>query len=313
LALATLKKVWKNEYVQTAAMIGIMIALVFGSWYGIQLVLKTQYPALAVVSESMLPTLNVGDIIIVQGVSASEIHANITTGDIVVFRDLERGTDFRIVHRAIKKEYTPNGYWITTHGDHNPAPLNETFHENQLIGRVIARVPYIGNFALFVNALGNFYYFIIIMVIAISILFSLIFDSGEKSESEQPKWKLFGKLTVDSIFLMVINALLIAFMIFNLYGSLAFWQIGREPQPGYVTIHGMFPDLQFHESYVNQAFLSNGFLTYKIDSLVSSGIRTGVATFSWAQASFLLLLLFDVWELNKRFHLGNRFKAILKT
>jgi signal peptidase I len=81
---ATLKKLWKNEYVQTAVVIGLIALAVFGFWMGSQAVLNTPYPALAVVSGSMcIPyngacdgwthpfehTLHIGDLIIVQGVA----------------------------------------------------------------------------------------------------------------------------------------------------------------------------------------------------------------------------------------------------
>ncbi|MFZ0965839.1 MAG: signal peptidase I, partial [Candidatus Bathyarchaeia archaeon] len=170
MAAATLKQLWKNEYFQTAIMIISMIVIVFGFWYGSQLVLNTQYPALAVVSTSMLPTLNVGDVIIVQGVPAAQISANYTTGDIIVYRS-SYDPEMRIVHRAVKKELIGNSYFFTTKGDNNPGS-DSPFSESYLIGKVIARIPYVGNFPLFMNALGNFYYFIIVIIIVINILLS---------------------------------------------------------------------------------------------------------------------------------------------
>ncbi|HVP93072.1 MAG TPA: signal peptidase I, partial [Acidobacteriota bacterium] len=163
MALETLKRIWKNDYFQTAIMVILMLVIVFGFWYGSQLVLNTQYPALAVVSNSMQPMLNVGDVIIIQGVSADQINPGYINGDIVVFKEpTPYDPDFRIVHRAISKAQNPDGTWtITTHGDNNPVGSNEQFNSAALIGRVIAKVPYVGNFSLFVNKLGNFYFFIL--------------------------------------------------------------------------------------------------------------------------------------------------------
>jgi len=316
LAVTTVKQLWKNEYFQTVLMIVLMVVVVFGFWYGSQLVLNTQYPALAVVSTSMLPTLNVGDVIIVQGLPATQIKANYTTGDIVVFRSPYE-PDKRIVHRAVKIESGVDGYWITTHGDNNPIGSDERFHESYLIGKVIARIPYVGNFPLFINALGNFYYFIIVIIIVINILLSLLFDTDEEKKSikEEPheKRKLFGKLDIDIVFFLILNVLLIGFIIFNLFGVFTFWQIGAEP-PQNVTIRGLYSDLQYQASfrYVSEAFLSQGFLTYQIDCSVNGAIRPSVPTFSWMQVSILILVFLNLWMANKYLHLDKRLKQAFK-
>jgi signal peptidase I len=302
-----------------------MIVIIFGFWYGSQIVLRTQYPALAVVSTSMLPTLNVGDVIIVQGVSASEIRADYSTGDIVVFAPKPLNPDYRIVHRAVKMENGSDGIWITTHGDNNPAGVEEKFRSDYLIGKVVARIPYIGNFALFVNALGNFYYFLIVLVVIVNILISVFSGNDEEKkagEKETPreKRKLFGRLSMEMLYAIILNALLIGFLVFNLYGNFTFWQIGAEP-PQDVTIRGMYSDLQYQANYeipshsynnVTDAFLSQGFMAYQIDCLVNGNVRSGVPTFSWIQFSILVLFLFDFWMVTKSVNLDKRIKRALK-
>jgi signal peptidase I len=316
MAVATLKRLWKNEYFQTVMMIVLMVVIVFGFWYATRAALSTEYPALAVVSTSMLPTLNVGDIIIVQGVPASQINANYTTGDIVVYR-MPSTPEKLIVHRAVDKVLNPDGTWdITTKGDNN-ARSDSSFHESYLIGRVVARIPYVGNFVLFINALGNFYYFVIVIIIIINILFSIFFDTDEKKETaneeSHEKKKLFGKLGIGTIFFIILNVLLIGFTIFSLFGIFTFWQIGADP-PQYVAIRGMYADVQYHESFkisynnVSKAILSQGFLTYKIDCIVNGAIRLGVPTFSWMQASILILVILNLWMANKYFQFAKKLK-----
>jgi signal peptidase len=293
-----------------------MVVIIFGFWYGCQLALNTDHPALAVVSESMLPTLNVGDIIIVQGASAAQINANYTTGDIVVY---ERQYDGKlIVHRAVKKVLNSDGTWtITVKGDNNlgtDAPFPDTY----LVGKVVGRIPYLGNFVLFINALGNFYYFIIIIIIIINILVSLFFDTDEKNKSanqEPPeKKKLLEKLEIWTVLLLILDVLLVVFLIFGLFGVFTFWQIGREPEPGYVTIRGMYSDLQYQAGYnnVSEAFLSQGFFSYNIDCLVNGALRPGAPTFSWMQLSILILLIVNLWAANKHLHFVGRLKQALK-
>jgi signal peptidase len=298
-------------------MIVLMVVIVFGFWYGCQAALNTEHPALAVVSESMLPTLNVGDVIIVQGLPASQINANNTTGDIVVYRS-PYDPEKLIVHRAVKKVSNPDGTWtITTKGDNN-AGSDSPFLESYLIGKVIARIPYVGNFVLLVNALGNFYYFIIIIIIIVNILLSLFFDTDEKKKSanEEPheKRKLFGKLEIETIFFLILDVLLVGFLIFNLFGVFTFWQPGAEMVDKHVTIRGMYSDLQYHTSYnhVSEAFLSQGLFSYKIDCLVNGAIRPGAPTFSWMQASILILLILNLWMANKYLQFVKRLKQALK-
>jgi signal peptidase I len=304
-------------------MIVAMLAVVFGFWYGTQLVLNTQYPALAVVSTSMLPTLNVGDVVIIQGVPITQIKANYTTGDIVVFIN-PYDSNQRIVHRAVNIEKQGDDYFITTVGD-NVGGQRDQFSTvtpygwpaSLLLGKVIARIPYLGNFPLFINALGNFYYFIIVVIIVINIFVSLVFDTDEEKKSEEEahkKRKLFGKLDIGTVFFLILNVLLVGFLIFSLFGVFTFWQIGADP-PQNVTIRGMYSDLQYqahYPKYVTNASLSQGFLTYQIDCSVNGAIRPGVPTFSWMQVSILLLVFLNLWMANKYLQFAKRLKQMLK-
>lgn len=301
--METLKKVWENEYVKTATMVILIIAIFSGFWFGSQTALNTQYPALAVASTSMLPTLNVGDLIIVQGVDPAQINANYTTGDIVVFRSPSNPNKL-IVHRAVKKELSADGYWkITTHGDNNQLEAEENFNESFLIGKVVARILYLGNFALLVHVQESIWFFIILIMILIAIFFAFpsSTDDEEKTDKEEKtkeKWKLFGKLDIEMVYLLILNSLIIGFLVFSLWGAFTFWQLGADP-PQHVTIRGMYSDVQYHESFekiynnISEAFLSQGFLTYNIDSLVDGVVRPGVPTFSWMQASILILFLLN--------------------
>jgi len=285
-----------------------MFVIVFGFWYGSQLLLNSPYPAMAVVSNSMQPVLNVGDIIIVQGVSAAQLNANNLNGDIVVFKS-PSDPSLLIVHRVIDKVQLSDGTWtITTHGDNNPLGANEEFNSVNLIGKVIGKIPYLGNFSLFLNGLGNSYFFILIIIIVIGTLLSLLIDTEKKGSAEDKpyeKKKRFGALDAGVIFFIVINLLLIGLIAFSLFGSFTFWQIGAYP-PQYVTIRGTYPDLTYYttdfaSSYNNilGASFSQGYLTYSINSHVKEGsydgIRPGVPAFSWMQISFIILLLFDGW------------------
>jgi signal peptidase I len=294
-------------------MIILINGVVFGSWFGVQWVLGTEYPALAVASTSMLPTLNVGDLIIVQGTPPSQVYANYLNGDIIVFRNPSNPNDL-IVHRAVDKEQRGDVYYFITHGDNNPTYSTEgPFSDSYLVGKVVGRISNVGNFALLVHTQQNMYFFTILVIIVIVIILTFLPETDKQKESteEKPKkkkTKLFGIVDVKIIYPLVLNLLIIGLIVFSLWGTLTVWQPGSTP-PQDVTIRGMYPDVQFHESFkrsnndVLEVFLSQGFLTYTINCLASDGVntwvRTGVPTFSWTQAAIILLVLVDAWELVK--------------
>jgi len=312
-----LRQIWKNEYFKTVLGLVLIVLVVLGFFQGLKWVLRTDYPVLAVVSTSMLPTLNVGDLLIVQGTTAKDINAHPGTGDIVIYEPYPiSNPDYRIVHRAVKKELRADGYWITDQGDNN-SPGGMTFNEKQLIGKVIARVPYLGNLSLLTQSQGSVYLFFMMAVVLVIILL-IFWNTGSESETDGkgPKKgrKLFGKLSYGVIYFAVVNVLLLCFIVFNLWGGFTFWQPGASP-PQYVTIKGMCMDLQYHTSFkgnfnnISEVTLLQGFFTYKIDSLANGAPRSGVLTFSWFQFSIFLLIVFDVWELVSHFRANTSAKT----
>lgn len=316
---STLKKFWKNEYFQTAVTIILIFILVFGFWYGLRLALKTDSPVLAVVSRSMTPVLNVGDLIIIESVPSSQINANPVNGDILVFKNPGNPQEL-IVHRAVNKTVVNGHISFITEGDYNypvTGPGSPTPAEN-VIGKVIARVPYLGNISLFMQT-GDYIYliiFVIIILVIITVIPPFTDDEQRKTGKAVPtkeKRKILGKLGIDTIYLLIVNLLVIGFIAFSIWGAFTFWQPGAVPAQ-YVTVYGMYPDLQFHKNYevshhISGSSLSVGFLTYRVDSLVSdgsnSGLRPGVQTLSFAQIAIILLALFDVWKLVEFLKLRN--------
>jgi signal peptidase I len=179
-----LKELWKNDYVQTAVVIGLIALAVFGFWYGSQVVLNTPYPALAVVSGSMcVPydgacdgwthpfdhTLHIGDLIIVQGVNPEDLNANYPDSDIIVFHK-PSNPDELIVHRIVAVDERNGTLYFYTKGDGNgfdkwPATPQTTEYdpwnsgrgvpENLVVGKEVMRIPWIGHIVLFMrNSIG---------------------------------------------------------------------------------------------------------------------------------------------------------------
>jgi len=90
-----------------------------------------------VISGSMRPTLDVGDVVIVAKVSTS----NIKTGDIIQFREAERVTT---VHRVIEIGEIEGKKVFITQGDANSEPDADHVLPANVVGKAIFHIPKIG-------------------------------------------------------------------------------------------------------------------------------------------------------------------------
>ena len=179
---ATIKRLWKNEYVQTATIIGLIVLIFFGLWYGSTLALNTQNPIVVVPTGSMcIPydgacdgwthpferTLHVGDLLILQGVNPRDLNTDYPNSDIIVFHEPGK-PDELIVHRIVATEEVNGVLYFRTKGDGNgfnkwpatPQPAEyDPFRDNgvpgvsesKVVGKVIMRIPWLGNIVLFMR------------------------------------------------------------------------------------------------------------------------------------------------------------------
>jgi signal peptidase I len=185
-AASKLRGILKNEWVRTGIMLAIVLIAFFSFWFGIRVALATEYPLLTVATGSMEPTLNVGDLIIVHGVSNfSEIYAHPGNGDIIVFHvhmsggpNLQPGKpDELIVHRAINKTLINDTWYFTTEGDANhgvPDPgsiLSGPVPEYYVVGKVVGSVPYVGNIPLFIRTPEGIATIVVLIILALCVEF----------------------------------------------------------------------------------------------------------------------------------------------
>lgn len=141
----------------------------FGGFYILKGLMGTEYPIMVVVSNSMEPTLGVGDYIFVQGVdNASSINAA-PDGDIIVFpRPSSYSTEY-IVHRAIRKIVRGTSVSFVTKGDHNYASDPWEVSAMSIIGKVYGRAPFLGYFSLFERTSGGIVTLILLICIVLFI------------------------------------------------------------------------------------------------------------------------------------------------
>jgi len=180
-------KILKSSYMKTIILAIILLVGVFAFWFGLKITLQTEFPLLAVASGSMIPTLNVGDLIVVQGISdASEINAApYPEGDIIVFHKPGFENEL-IVHRAISKYQGNDGTWyFQTKGDNNSGADPWRVSEKLLVGKVVGKVPWLGHIPLFMRTPPGI--LIVILLFVILIIADFIFPQKEKGQTESQK------------------------------------------------------------------------------------------------------------------------------
>jgi len=124
--------------------IGLMLALVMN--YGLGYVLGAEKPVMAVMSDSMEPTYERGDLVVIKGIEKEEIEQ----GDVVVYYN--RFKHIPVVHRVVDmREYNGHTYFITQ-GDNqktNPMPDQEVglappLTIEDIRGEVVFSLPNLG-------------------------------------------------------------------------------------------------------------------------------------------------------------------------
>ncbi len=173
-----LQETSKSKGIKEIIIIGSIIIFII---FGIRIALGldfTESPFYVVSSGSMIPTLNVNDVLIVQGVDFNDIKVK----DIIVFHS-PSNYDKIIVHR-VKDIKEVNGIrTITTKGDANPTVIPGTDYpitKKEYIGKVIFVIPKLGYVTNIIPPPFN--YIIVGIIIAL-----VLFNSINKNKKQQPE------------------------------------------------------------------------------------------------------------------------------
>jgi len=149
-------------------------------WIGLQLVFGTENPFYVVASGSMIPKLQVYDVLIVQG---HVLFEDVQIGDIIVF-DRPTGHDRVIVHRVVAiTDEDPR--IIRTKGDNNNASIPGTdfpITKEEYIGKVEYIIPQIGFVTQILKPPTN--YILIVLVISVMVVKEIIKRKNVKEVSE---------------------------------------------------------------------------------------------------------------------------------
>jgi signal peptidase len=193
LAKAKLTKLLKNNYVKTILLGVILLGAVFAFWFGLRIGLRTDYPLLAVASGSMRPTLNIGDLIVVQGFpNYNEINAVPAPDGVIIVFHKPSDPEELIVHRAINRR-DENGTWFfQTKGDNNGTPdywigegtLNGWISQRHLVGKVVGVLPWVGNVPLFIRTPSGLVLIILLFLVILFIEYVPVLSKKAKAQSK---------------------------------------------------------------------------------------------------------------------------------
>jgi signal peptidase I len=103
--------------------------------------------ALTVLTGSMVPTYNPGDVVVVRGVDDAETEVQI--GDVVSFQPKPNDPTL-ITHRVVATSFTSEGTRFVTRGDANSAD-DEPLLPEQIKAEVVYSIPWVGHVSLWLG------------------------------------------------------------------------------------------------------------------------------------------------------------------
>ena len=180
-----------KNLVKDVIIIVVVIAVI---WIGLQVIFGTANPFYVVSSGSMIPTLEVYDVIVVEGNTSFQ---DVKKGDIIVFYSpakYELGEERVIVHR-VDSIMSEDPKIIQTKGDANPRSMKNVDYpitEKIYLGKVEYVIPQVGYITQILQPPIN--YIIIAVIIGVMIVKQVynkkkkpIFQSTEEPEENEPK------------------------------------------------------------------------------------------------------------------------------
>ena len=160
----------------------IIVVAIAVIWFGLQAVFGTANPFYVVSSGSMIPALEVYDVIVVEGNTPFD---DVKKGDIIVFYSpklYEQGKERVIVHR-VSLEMGENPKIVRTKGDANPASIAGTDYpitDKEYLGKVEHVIPQVGYITQILQPPINY----IIIAVIIGVMVVRHFAGKEKKKIE---------------------------------------------------------------------------------------------------------------------------------
>lgn len=175
----------KSESKVPGAVKDIMIVVVGVAivWLGLRFAFGTNNPFYVVSSGSMIPALNINDVLIVKDGNSNSFDS-LKIGDVIVFH--AAAEDRVIVHRVAEIQTGSHGERIiTTKGDANDASIpgvDNPIRVSQYIGKVVYVIPGLGLITKVLSPPVNY----IIIAVILAVLFVNRMGRRKDAETSQP-------------------------------------------------------------------------------------------------------------------------------
>jgi signal peptidase len=191
---ATEKKKVKKPIPHKKIIIAVVLICVafsgsFLVFFILQVSFNTESPIVVVISGSMEPNIHKGDLLFVMGTDAEKIKSGTAedkTGDVIVFDAYWTGAPQEpIVHRVVGKYKINDTWYFETKGDANYSPDPEDIREDNVIGVVVGRIPYIGWIKIFLTESGLL--IPLLVVISALLIISIVRDIIKGEDEEEDK------------------------------------------------------------------------------------------------------------------------------
>jgi len=166
-----------QKIIKDIIIVGIVVLVV---WVGLQVVFGTSNPFYVVSSGSMIPALQVYDVIVVEGNTSFQ---DVEKDDIIVFFSplkYDKGEERVIVHR-VQLIANDDPKIVKTKGDNNPGSISGTdfpITEREYIGKVEYIIPQVGYVTQILQPPVNY----IIIAIIIGVMIVKHFSKKKKEE-----------------------------------------------------------------------------------------------------------------------------------
>ncbi|KAM0790096.1 hypothetical protein ACM66B_005424 [Microbotryomycetes sp. NB124-2] len=169
--IATFKRLGFRHVLLQALNFSLVLSGALMMWKGLGLVCNTESPVVVVLSESMEPAIQRGDLLFL----TMPRKAPLRLGDITVYK--VPGAPVPIVHRVIEThdEKGSNEQWILTKGDNNMADDIGLYNgarylkRSNIVGRVSAYVPYVGYVTILLNDYPKLKYALLAVLVPVEL------------------------------------------------------------------------------------------------------------------------------------------------
>lgn len=167
------------EYIVFGLLLAVTLYFLFGTVADVSyrfVVIENPDP------NSMFPAYQQGDIFIIKKLAAGDYQV----GDVIVYQQFHNAKKL-VIHRIVDISYRDSTYYFIMKGDNpennsTPDPFGEKgnlINANQLLGKTVARIPYIGHYSLAIQQNTAFQ----LIIVAIGLVFAVsVFRSKEKKK-----------------------------------------------------------------------------------------------------------------------------------